>query len=188
MNYDAVFQKARALAAQRASLGEPVTQEDTVCVISSQSGRLYSGVNHVETVGGMKHNVHAEAEAIRSMQGGGEAVICSLVLIAVSTGMPILPCEHCLRSVLALHPENIQSEILMPDRAVPINELIKDAEKYVRREQPKAAEETNTGAGVLMDHVNSLLNVADELTEDEEENKDGKTKKGFFGGLFKKKK
>lgn len=186
MNYDAIFQKARSLAAQRASQGEPATSEDTVCVISSQSGRMYTGVSHVEKVGGTRHNVHAEAEAIRSMQGGGEAVIHALLLVSVSTGMPILPCEHCLRSVLTLHADNIQSEILMPDRAVPIRELVKDADKFIRRDTPQEPETVPTGAGVLMDHVNSLLNAAEEIDDDEEAEE--APKKGFFGGLFRRKK
>lgn len=184
MNYDAVFQKAHALAAQRAAAGDPPSDDATVCVISSQSGTLYFGLSRYENVNGLVHNVHAEAEAIRSMQGGNEAIIEALLLLSVSTGTPILPCEHCLKSVLALHSANIATEILMPDRAVPITELVEDAEKFVRRDKPMAAE-APVGGGVLMNHVNSLLNMDEEEEEPEEEEEESK---GFFGGLFKRKK
>lgn len=181
LNYDAVFQKAHALAAQRAAAGEPVSNDTTVCVISSQSGTLYFGLSRYENLNGLVHNVHAEAEAIRNMQGGNEAVIQALLLLSVSSGTPILPCEHCLKSVLALHSGNIATEILMADRAVPITELVEDAEKFVRRDKPMA--EGSLGGGVLMNHINSLLSMSEEEEEPEEEES-----KGFFGGLFKKKK
>lgn len=171
------------MAAQRAIQGNLVTPDDTVCVICSQSGTMYTGSSHVENLNGIAHNVHAEAEAIRSMQGGNEAVIHALLLLSVSTGMPILPCEHCLRSVLSLHSDNIVCEILMADRAVPIRELVKDADKYIRREKTEYNVSAGEDAGVLMARVSSLLGD----TEPEDEEEDDSSGGGLFG-LFRKKK
>lgn len=184
MNYDAIFQKARAMAAQRLAQGTPVSPDETVCVICAQSGRLYNGSSHVENLNGIAHNVHAEAEAIRQMQGGNEAIIQALLLLSVSSGMPLLPCEHCLRSVLSLHSDNIVCEILMPDRAVPIKELIRDADKFVRHDRAEQTASAEQGAGVLLAHVNSLLNAAEDEDEPEEEEEGG----GSFFGFFKRKK
>ena len=79
VNYDAIIQRAREIATQRMKSGEPVGPDDTVCVLSSASGRLFTGLNHFEMQNGAVHNVHAEIEAIRNMQVMGESVIETLL-------------------------------------------------------------------------------------------------------------
>ena len=112
VNYDAIIQRAQEIAMQRMKSGEPIGPDDTVCVLSSASGRLFTGLNHLETQSGISHNVHAEVEAIRNMQVMGESVIQALLLISISNGMPLLPCFDCMRQILALHTDNINCQIM----------------------------------------------------------------------------
>lgn len=178
--------------------GEPISQDDTVCVISAGSGKMYSGINRREVVGGIPCNVHAEEEAIKNMLASGETVICAILLISVANGMRMLPCDECLRHVLSLHPENNRCEILMPDRAVPISEysmrlsaaahavinpnVIPEVKKAVSVSVPLPP-----GAGsdseLLKSKVNDLLGVTEEDDEEEEE----PTLRSLLGGLFRKK-
>ena len=217
MNYDAIFQRAREIAAQRMQSGEQLMQDDTVCVICSASDTLYTGCNRRASVNGMLHNNHAEVEAIRNMQKAGEAAIRQVLLISVANGMPLLPCDQCLRNFLSIHPDNIRCEIMMHDRAVPITEFIErlrhpqaahsaqlppqqSLQHPVRQSQgiPKAEvqefqltsvsapQDGANEANLLRNRVNSLLAAADELDEEEAEEK-AAGKKGLFGGLFRKK-
>lgn len=196
VNYDAIIQRAREIATQRMKSGEPVGPDDTVCVLSSASGRLFTGLNHFEMQNGAVHNVHAEIEAIRNMQVMGESVIETLLLISITNGMPLLPCFDCMEQILELHTDNIHCEIMMHDRAVLLSEFseqIKAQQKLrvsvqhhsVQRvtsvSAPLPAEASNE-ANLLKDRVNSLLSVvADDEDEPEQEEATGKKKRfGFF--------
>ena len=206
MNYDTIFQKAREIANQRLRSGEPVLPDDTVCVIASVSGQLYTAVNRRENVNGTVHNIHAEAEAIRSMQAASETMIRTILLISCANGMPLLPCDTCMRSIIALNPDNIRCEIMMMDRAVPMAEfrdrilpprnmqMSQMSQQYsqvkptvtsvsaVSMQVPEASNDAN----LLKSRVNNLLSAATD-DDDEDEAKQKPEKKKLFGGLFGKK-
>lgn len=198
VNYEAIFQCAHEIANQRMRSGEPISQDDTVCVICAGSGKMYSGINRRETSGSVPRNIHAEEEAIRNMQAAGEAVIQALLLISVANGMRMLPCDECMRKVLALHPDNIRCEILMPDRAVPLSEFSRKLSAAVHTPvNPVAKPEVHqvpsvsvplpqgvgSDAALLKSKVNDLLGV----TEEEEEEEEEVTLRSILGGFFKKK-
>ena len=199
LNYDAIIQRAREIATQRMKSGEPVGPDDTVCVLCSASGRLFTGLNHADMQNGVLHNTHAEIEAIRNMQVMGESVIEALLLISITNGMPLLPCFDCMQHILALHTDNIHCEIMMQDRAVLLSEFTEQikAQQKMRASvhQPTVQRVTSVSAplppeasneaNLLKSRVNSLLTVvADD--EDEEEEKQDSGKKKLFG-FFKKK-
>lgn len=194
VNYDAIFQRAHEIANQRIRSGEPVLPDDTVCVLSTGSDKLFTGLNHREQAGGSIRNIHAEVEAIRNMQAAGESHIRTLLLISTANGMPMLPCDNCMMSIIALNPENNRCEIMMMDRAVPISEFI---DKLRPMGRPLATPGVNSvtsvsvqvrdatnDANLLKSRVNSLLDsIEDEADEDDAKPQ----KKKRFGGLFKKK-
>ena len=216
MNYDAIFQRAREIAAQRMQSGERPMPDDTVCVICSGSDTLYTGCNKRATINGVLRNTHAETEAIRNMQKAGEAAVRQVLLISVANGMPLLPCDQCLRNFLSIHPDNIRCEIMMHDRAVALAEFVEKLRHpqaaHSMQQQPQqslqqpprqsqfipkaevqefkltsvsAPQDGANEANLLRNRVNSLLAAADEIEEEEAEEASGK--KGFFGGLFRKK-
>ena len=200
MNYDVLFQKAREVASSRMQSGAQVFPDDTVCVIYTQTGRIYVGLNRRDRVGGKIMQIHAEAEGIRNMQAGSEAIIRGLLLMSIADGTPLLPCDHCLRCILALNKENEKCEILMHDRAVAISQLSQFSELQGNLPKvsgsagsedaahPAPAVPKASSADYLRDRVNSLLNAADEIApaEPEEEEESFSVKK-LFGGLFGKK-
>lgn len=203
MNYDAIIQRATEIAMQRMNSGESVTPDDTVCVLCSSSGRLFTGLNRFEKKGGMIHNVHAELEAIHNMQVMGESVIQAMLLISITNGMPLLPCFDCMRQILALHTDNIYCEIMMQDRAVPIAEFSEQLKAQARMQssvpnisiqQVASVSASLTGeakndASLIKNRVNSLLSVVQDSDDDEAEpaadtdaqDDEGKKKRfGFF--------
>ena len=101
VNYDAIFQRAHEIANQRIRSGEPVLPDDTVCVLSTGSGKLYTGLNRRENSGGTLLNIHAETEAIRNMKATGETQIRTLLLISTANGMPMLPCDNCMLNIIS---------------------------------------------------------------------------------------
>lgn len=200
MNYEAIIQRASEIATQRMRSGERVMPDDTVCVLCSASGRLFTGLSHLTNQGGMVQNVHAEVEAIRNMQVMGESVIQSMLLISIVNGMPLLPCFDCMRQILALHTDNIQCEIMMQDRAVPLSEFTEQLRAQVMRSSlpnmsvqrvtsisapAPAATEAHNEASLIKDRVNSLLSVVEDDEEEENGSAEPEKKKRF--GFFRKK-
>lgn len=96
---------------------------DTVCVISSQSGRVYNGVSHVEMINGVPTSIHAEVDAIRNMQTLGEFVVDTLVLIDAASRSPMLPCNNCIGYIISLNPESAAGCVAMPDRLIKFTEV-----------------------------------------------------------------
>ena len=201
MNYDAIIQRATEIAMQRMKSGEPVMPDDTVCVLCSSSGRLFTGLSKIENQGGSVQNVHAEVEAIRNMQVMGESVIQAMLLISIMNGMPLLPCFDCMRHILSLHTDNIHCEIMMQDRAVPIAEFSEQLKAQARMQSPiptisiqrvtsvsaPLPAEVKNDANLIKNRVNSLLSVvSDEEDDDEKEEKEESGKKKRFG-FFRKK-
>lgn len=198
MNYEAIIQRATEIAKQRMMSGERIMPDDTVCVLCSSSGRLFTGLSHFVNQGGMIQNIHAELEAIRNMQIMGESVIESMLLISIVNGMPLLPCFDCMRQILSLHTDNIYCEIMMQDRAVPLAEFSDQLRaQAVRTTLPNLGiqrvasvsvplpTEVRNEANLIKDRVNSLLNVADDEEDQIAETEDENKKKRF--GLFRKK-
>ncbi len=200
MNYEAIIQRASEIATQRMRSGERVMPDDTVCVLCSASGRLFTGLSHLTNQGGMVQNVHAEVEAIRNMQVMGESVIQSMLLISIVNGMPLLPCFDCMRQILALHTDNIQCEIMMQDRAVPLSEFTEQLRAQVMRSSlpnmsvqrvtsisapAPASTEAHNEASLIKDRVNSLLSVVEDDEEEENGSAEPEKKKRF--GFFRKK-
>lgn len=214
MNYETIFQTAREIAQQRIRNGEPVLPDDTVCVIASVSGKLYTALNRRENVNGTIRNIHAEKEVIRSMQAAAETGIQTVLLLACSTGLPLLPCDDCMRSIIALNPDNIRCEIMMMDRAVPIAEFLEHFRKHgnmqnMQTSQPYAhaapaatavtsvtsvsvsavsvqIPEATNDADIIRSKVSSLLHAAED-DEDDTDKKPKPEKKKRFGGFFGKK-
>lgn len=96
---------------------------DTVCVISSRSGRVYNGVSHVEMINGVPTSIHAEVDAIRNMQNLGEFAVDTLVLIDAATRSPMLPCNNCISYILSINAENQMGNVAMPDRLIPLPQV-----------------------------------------------------------------
>lgn len=96
---------------------------DTVCVVSSQSGRVYNGVSHVEMINGVPTSIHAEVDAIRNMQTLGEFVVDTLVLIDAASRAPMLPCNNCIGYIMSLNPESAEGFVAMPDRLIRFSEV-----------------------------------------------------------------
>ncbi|MBR4627245.1 MAG: cytidine deaminase [Ruminococcus sp.] len=87
-----------------------VSPEDTVCSIRARSGRIFVGSSHM--------NIHAEIEAINSMQAAGEVIVDEFILIGVQSKVQFLPCNNCAGFIMSLHPENANCAVIMPDRAI----------------------------------------------------------------------
>ncbi len=212
MNYETIFQTAREIVSQRLRSGEPVMPDDTVCVIASVTGKLYTAQNRRENVNGTIRNIHAEKEAMRSMQNASETVIQTVLLLSCSNGMPLLPCDDCMRSMIALNPDNIRCEIMMMDRAVPIAEFIdrfrpkanmQASQPYAQAAPAKSVTsitsvsvsasavsvqipEATNDADLLRSKVSSLLHAAED-DEDDTDKTQKPEKKKRFGGFFGKK-
>ena len=123
MAYEFMYNVALDMVNKRTSSGEPVSPEDTVCVIYSNTGRIYTGMSRIDNQRGMVNLIHAEVDAIRNMQSFGENGIESLLLMHIYSRSLMLPCGNCIGSVLSLDPSNSQCWVWGPDRLMRITEI-----------------------------------------------------------------
>lgn len=123
MAYEFMYNVALDIVNKKTASGEPVSPDDTVCVIYSNTGRMYTGMSKIDNQRGMVNLIHAEVDAIRNMQSFGDSGIESLLLMHVYSRSLMLPCGNCLNYVLSLNPVNSQCWIWGPERLMRITEL-----------------------------------------------------------------
>ena len=123
MAYEFMYNVALDIVNKRTEAGEYISPDDTVCVIYSNTGRLYTGLSRMEQNAGQLNLVHAEIEAIRNMQGFGDSGIESLLLLHASSRSFMFPCNSCMNYILSLNPANSQCWVWGPDRLMRISEL-----------------------------------------------------------------
>lgn len=125
MTFEAIYNIALEVANARAKSGEFIAPDETICVVFSRTGRVYNGVSHVDNSSGSSVSVHAEVEAMNNMQTyGNETAVDSMVLIDTINRSPMLPCSGCLNYVLSVNRDNAMGCVIMPDRAIPIGDLM----------------------------------------------------------------
>ena len=193
--YNIAVEVINSTAASHGGIIEPNTP---VCVISSNSGRVFNGVSH----GG----VHAEIEAVRNMQGFGENTVDCIILVDAASRNAMLPCYNCFSFIISQNPMNANAFVAMPDRMIPIQEL--SAQNPLGFAPAPQSRMFNNSMGhssvvisgrsngeLLSGRLNSLMAAAaqedsdedKELLEELERETENKKKRGLFGGLFGKK-
>jgi cytidine deaminase len=120
--FQKLYKVAQDIAMQKLNTGQ-CTPEDTVCVISAASQRVFFGVNHFEMQNGMQVNVHAEVDAMQRMQASGEFIAEFILLINVMSLQAMLPCAQCAGFIISLAPQNANCQIVLPDRMMPLSQL-----------------------------------------------------------------
>lgn len=124
MAYEFMYNVALDIVNKRTEAGEYISPDDTVCVIYSNTGRLYTGLSRMErNAAGQANLIHAEIEAVRNMQSFGDSGIESVLLMHASTKSFMFPCNSCMNYILSLNPVNYQCWIWGPDRLMRPSEL-----------------------------------------------------------------
>lgn len=211
MSYDFMYKTAMELIRKKKESGEFISADDTVCVIYSKSGKIYTGFsksgNYVNPMG-----IHAEIEAVRNMQLNENAIEAIMLVHIYSNGL-ILPCNNCLNYISSINPSNSRALIVVSDRVIPLNEVVQYAAPAfgvnippvmtsppVQTSSPAAeaiqkadtpSEQTQDEAptaekatgSYLKNKVNDLMSVVDDDEDDKSANTKSKGKK-LFGGLF----
>ena len=123
MNTSDTINAAHSVAIRMLESNSFVSPDDTVCSLRARSGRIFTGVSHINRNGPAVMAVHAEVEAIQNMQAAGETVIDEIVLIGTHSRMPMFPFNNCIGYILSLHPENANCVIVMQDRSIRITDV-----------------------------------------------------------------
>lgn len=87
-----------------------VSQNSSVCVLVTASGRVYSGITGT-TAENSKKNSCAEYNAIVSMMIDGERRISKMMTVMFKNGEVVLPCEKCRDIIFKMDSENRNCEI-----------------------------------------------------------------------------
>ena len=136
MTYEFMYNIAMDLVNQRMGNGEPVTPNDTVCVIFTKAAKIYTGMSYVETYGDPANPTHAEVDALKGMHEYHETAIEAIMLVLVSTRGLILPCNSCLERIIAMDKSNAEASIVVSDRLIRIDEVAKFAAPQVQVNVP----------------------------------------------------
>lgn len=123
MVYDAVVNTAMNIAKRRIENGFDVNPDDTVCVLRTKSGNIYTGLVCLEMRNGITNIIHSEIDAINTMKMKKETAIESLILLNVQTLSMIIPCNCCINTILSLNPENYKCLIITPGGYIRISEI-----------------------------------------------------------------
>ncbi|MBP7187316.1 MAG: hypothetical protein KBA55_11235 [Ruminococcus sp.] len=209
MAYEFMFSTAMDIIQKKKEAGEFISSDDTVCVIYSRSGKIYTGSsrtgNYMNPLGG----VHAEIEAVRNMQTFNDTAIEAIMLVHIYSNGLILPCTNCLNYIVNLNSNNYRAVIVVGDRLIPVSEIVNFQSpgtggavntvsihtsdlkgnlprniipnNIMRGQSENRAKDSSSG-NYLKNKVNDLMSVAEDEHEETEE-KENKGKK-LFGGLF----
>lgn len=189
MTFEAIYKQAIEVLSKLAEENKVRSPDETICVICSRSGKIYSGVSRSDPTG----HIPAERVALGSMVMSGETVIDTLVLINSTSRMAILPSKDSINYFFTVNAENINGKAVRPNQEIPFSQIgdVSLAAPAAGAAAPAAAEPEKKAApkNLLLDRVNSLMDGVDDGDDDDEEfleeldkGKDKKKKKRF--GLF----
>ncbi len=123
MQYETIFKSAFDTASARISSGQFVPPDETICVVCSKSGKLFTGISRQMNMGGSVTTIHAEIEAIQQMISAGESSVEALLLINTMSRVPMIPCNGCMAQIVSLDQGNTSAQIMLQDRVIPISEI-----------------------------------------------------------------
>lgn len=123
MEYMNLLNIAADIARKHIEAGIPVNNDDTICVICSASGNVYTGTSNVQNINGIPTLVHAEIDAINNMKSNRETKITTFAILNIYNMSPILPCNGCINLILSIDPDNINSVIALSNCVVRITDV-----------------------------------------------------------------
>lgn len=88
-----------------------VSENSSVCVLVTASGRMYSGITGTALDNGIVKNTCPEYNAVVSMMTDGERRIEKMMTVMFRNGEVVLPCEECRSIIFRMDSENCNCEI-----------------------------------------------------------------------------
>ena len=88
-----------------------VSENSSVCVLVTASGRVYSGLTGTTLENGVVKTSCPEYNAIVSMMTDGERRIAKMMTVMFRNGEVVLPCEECRNIIFRMDSENCNCEI-----------------------------------------------------------------------------
>lgn len=88
-----------------------VSENSSVCVLVTASGRVYSGLTSTTLENGVVKTSCPEYNAIVSMMTDGERRIAKMMTVMFRNGEVVLPCEECRNIIFRMDSENCNCEI-----------------------------------------------------------------------------
>jgi len=123
ISYNIISNVASDIVKKRRENGIIISSDDTVCVLCTNTGNIYTGISGLETRNGLTNIFHAEVDAVNNMYQHGESIIESVSVFSSISLAPILPCNSCLNMMVSLAPENINTVIVTPTGNIKVTEI-----------------------------------------------------------------
>lgn len=132
MAYGFLIETAIDTVRKRYSNGSSPHMVDTVCVVCSGSGKIYTGINIINNNGNFPENVHAEIDVINKMRAEGETIVRAITVFNSCNVSPILPCNGCIGMIMSMNPENANAQIVTPSGNIRITDVGRAAPSHIR--------------------------------------------------------
>jgi len=123
ISYNIILNVASDIVKKRRENGIIISSDDTVCVLCTNTGNIYTGISGLETRNGLTSIFHAEVDAVNNMKQHGESIIESVSVFSSVSLSPILPCNSCLTMMVYLAPENINTVIVTPTGNIKVTDI-----------------------------------------------------------------
>lgn len=123
MAYEFILDAATDAAKRRYSNGHSPAPDDTVCVLFTTNGQIYTGISSITVQGGASNSIHAEVDAVNRMRASGETTVQAMTVLNSYSMVPVLPCSGCINLILSLNYENSKCLIVFPGGSVRITEV-----------------------------------------------------------------
>ena len=123
MAYNFLIETAIDTVRKRYSNGSSPQMGDTVCVVCSGSGKIYTGINIINNNRNFPENIHAEIDVINKMRADGENIVKAITVFNSCNVSPILPCNGCISLIISMNPENINAQIVTPSGNIRITDV-----------------------------------------------------------------
>ncbi len=146
MTYEFMYNIAMDLVNQKIDSGDPMFPDDTVCVIFTKAGKIYTGMSYSETYdpGTL---IHAEIDAMKGMHEYKETAIEAIMLVLVCNRGLILPCNSCLEKIINLDKTNAEANIVVSDRLIRVDEVTQFAAPQEMLNVPPPVDYENAAQG-----------------------------------------
>lgn len=124
MAYEFMYNIASDLIQRRFQSGEYISSDDTVCVIYTATGKIYTGMSRMDNFGGQVNVIHAEIEAVRNMLAYGDSLIEAVLLMYVQQQCVIVPCNGCISHMLSINRQNSNAVVVNQGQVLHLSDFI----------------------------------------------------------------
>jgi len=114
MKYDYIYSEAVEIINNKKDEGTKFFSRDTLCLIVTESGKLFSAFNTSDIVDGKLVTGSSEKAALKKLKSSGETRIDAVITMNCSEMIPVIPDNESVSEILELDRYNSSADVISP--------------------------------------------------------------------------